>query len=307
MKNANLHAAKVNKNDEFYTQLSDIEKELKNYSYFFKDKVVYCNCDDCFESNFFKYFALNFNRLGLKKLITTCYAESKVAFTRYNLFGEDEEVADNKKKAYKIVLDKMVDYNNDGVVDMDDVEFLLKNNPNNIITELSGNGDFRSEECIELLKSCDVVVTNPPFSLFREFVATMQKYDKKFAVIGSMNAITYKEIFPIIKNNNLWLGYNYVKEFVSPNGEVKKFGNILWFTNIPIEKRKEKLIPDLYKKYNEKDYPKYDNYCAWNVDKVSDIPMDTYFDMIVSENDYISIKSVYGENCEILEVIQVDE
>ena len=239
-KNTNLHNAKRAKNDEFYTQLSDIEKEMAHYKDFFKGKVVYCNCDDARESNFFQYFTLNFEYLGLKKLITTGYKESgKGAALIY----------EGDKNGNKIVEDNEI-----------------------IIRELDGDGDFRSVECIEFLKEADVVVTNPPFSLFREYVAQLMKYGKKFLIIGSMNAITYKEIFPYIKNNELWLGMNWVKDFVQPNGEVKKFGNICWYTNIGHARRNTEL--DLYKNYSADEYPKYDNYDAIEVSKVTDIPMD---------------------------------
>ena len=237
--NSNLHAAKAAKNDEFYTQITDIEKELSNYKDFFKGKVVYCNCDDARESNFFKYFSKNFEFLGLKKLITTGYkAEGKgVVFVYEGDKNGNHKVEDNEI----------------------------------VVRELEGSGDFRSEECIEFLKEADVVVTNPPFSLFREYIKQLMDYGKKFLVIGSMNAITYKEIFPYIKDNELWLGNQNVKEFRSPNGEIKKFGNILWYTNIQHKKRNTPL--DLYKRYSN-EYPKYDNYDAIEVSKVSDIPMD---------------------------------
>ena len=237
--NSNLHAAKSAKNDEFYTQITDIEKELSNYKDFFKGKVVYCNCDDARESNFFKYFSKNFEFLGLKKLITTGYkAEGKgVVFVYEGDKNGNHKVEDNEI----------------------------------VVRELEGSGDFRSEECIEFLKEADVVVTNPPFSLFREYIKQLMDYGKKFLVIGSMNAITYKEIFPYIKDNELWLGNQNVKEFRSPNGEIKKFGNILWYTNIQHKKRNTPL--DLYKRYSN-EYPKYDNYDAIEVSKVSDIPMD---------------------------------
>ena len=239
-KNTNLHSAKKAKNDEFYTQLSDIEKEMAHYKDFFKGKVVYCNCDDARESNFFKFFSNNFESLGLKKLISTGYKENG--------------------KGVKLVYEG--DKNGNFMVDDAEIS----------VTELEGSGDFRSEECIELLKECDVVVTNPPFSLFREYVAQLMEYGKKFLIIGSMNAITYKEIFPYIKNNELWLGMNWVKDFVQPNGEVKKFGNICWYTNIGHARRNTEL--DLYKKYSADEYPKYDNYDAIEVSRVSEIPMD---------------------------------
>lgn len=240
MANANLINAKKAKNDEFYTQLTDIEKEMRHYKDFFKGKVVYCNCDDARESNFFKYFSLNFEHLGLKKLISTGFK------------------ADGKG----VVLIYEGDKNGNRKVDNEEI----------VVNELQGNGDFRSAECIEFLKECDVVVTNPPFSLFREYVAQLMEYGKKFLIIGSMNAINYKEIFPYIKNNELWLGMNWIKDFVQPNGKIKKFGNICWYTNIDHKKHNEEL--DLYRKYDADAYPKYDNYDAIEVSKVSEIPMD---------------------------------
>ena len=238
-KNANLHNAKSAKNDEFYTQLSDIEKELKNYKNYFENKIVFCNCDDPEYSSFWKYFSLNFDHLHLKKLIATHY--------------------ETDKQSYKLEM-----YRDEAGVHTD-------------IKTLQQNGDFRSPESIELLKECDIVVTNPPFSLYREYIAQLIEHDKKFIVIGSYNAVKYKEIFPLIKDNKLWLGYNSVKEFVQPNGSIKKFGNIVWYTNIETQKRKEELI--LYKTYNEIDYQKYDDYDAINVNKVADIPCD-YFGII---------------------------
>jgi len=232
--NSNLHKARAVKNDEFYTQLSDIEKEVKNYKKYFKDKIVYCNCDDPEWSNFFKYFTNAFDFLGLKKVITTHYEK-------------------DGGKSYKLELDKQ------GQI---------------IKTDLIGDGDFRSEECIEILKESDIVITNPPFSLFREYVAQLIEYDKKFLIIGSMNAITYKETFQFIKNNQLWLGINSVKEFVQPDGTIKKFGNICWYSNLEHKKRNEELL--LFKTYkeNEQDYPKYDNYEIINIDKIKEIPLD---------------------------------
>ena len=226
--NGNLHKAKAAKNDEFYTRLEDIEKELKHYTEHFKGKVVYCNCDDANRSNFFKYFSTNFQKLGLKKLITSGLKDNGTGVVAIQK-GNDIDIYD-------------------------------------------GNGDFRSEECIEFLKEADIVVTNPPFSLFREYVAQLMQYGKKFLIIGNMNAITYKEIFPYIKNNELWLGITSVKDFIQPNGEIKKFGNICWFTNLEHKKRNEELI--LYKSYNPTEYPKFENYDAIEVSKVAEIPMD---------------------------------
>lgn len=284
--NGSLQRANREKNDEFYTRLFDIEKELNHYKPEFADKTVFCNCDDPFESNFFKYFAMNFNRLGLKKLIATCYDSSPIAHTQLSFIGDDVLIPNKNRKAYKIEITEVFDYNGDGAIDLSDVEYLLKNKKNSLVL-LNGDGDFRSEECLNLLTESDVVVTNPPFSLFREYVAQLMKYEKKFIIIGNQNAITYKEIFPLIAKNKLWLGYNSgVQTFVVPFGfernntfvengvKYAKFGNICWFTNLPTTKRKE-FLP-LYKKYSPEEYPKYDNYDAINVDKVSDIPCDYY-------------------------------
>lgn len=287
MANKNLQSAKTAKNDEFYTQLVDIEKELKNYKEQFRGKVVYCNCDDPFESNFFKYFAANFNELALKKLITTSYVKSPIAGGQLPLF-EVEGLKPSGNEPFKIEINNVSDLNTDGAISLEDVRYLLKHN-SNVARPLKGNGDFRSEECIELLKEADIVVTNPPFSLFREYVAQLIEYGKKFLILGDQNAITYKEIFGYIKENKLWLGYDNggTKWFQVPmdyniptesrkkiiNG-VKFFsmGRILWFTNLDTVKRHEELT--LYKKYSPEDYPKYNNYNAININRYIDIPMD---------------------------------
>ena len=254
MANANLSNAKRAKNDEFYTQLSDIENELKHYKNHFAGKVVYCNCDDARESNFFRFFQKKFNDYGLKKLITTSYNEN----------------------GHGSVLVYEGDTNGNGKLDDTEIK----------VSELKGNGDFRSEECIELLKEADIVVTNPPFSLFREFIATLVQYGKKFLVIGNNNAITYKEIFPLIKENKLWLGFsdNKTMEFVMPDSyekynyidkkgrKIGKVPAISWFTNLEHSKRNEEII--LYKKYTQEEFPKYDNYDAIEVSKVCEIPKD---------------------------------
>jgi len=282
--NSYLNRANKEKNDEFYTQLADIEKELCHYKEHFKGKTVFCNCDDPFESNFFKYFALNFNHLGLKKLICTCYDNSPIAFTQLNMFGNNKKIKNNGRKAYKIEITEVKDLNGDGATDLADVKYLLQNKEN-ALTLLEENGDFRSQECIDLLKQADIVVTNPPFSLFREYVAQLIEYNKKFLIIGNQNAITYKEIFPLLKENKIWLGYNNgAQTFQVPNSfernntfiengiKYAKFGNICWFTNLETTKRHE--IMPLYKKYTLDEYPKYDNYNAININKVSDIPCD---------------------------------
>lgn len=285
--NTNLARANREKNDEFYTRLTDIEKELRHYRKHFKGKTILCNCDDPFESNFFKYFVLNFNKLGLKKLIATCYATSSISNKELSLskvLGNDET---KEGRPYKAVVTKIYDATGDGGIDMLDVAELFKMGENEL-TELKEDGDFRSEECLELLKEVDIVVTNPPFSLFREYVAILVEYDKKFIIIGNQNAITYKEIFPLLKDNIIWLGNNnpapklfYVPTLLEERKNIKKdengdlvatFGNICWFTNLDIKKRHEDLI--LIRKYNEEDYPKYDNYDAIEVSRVKNIPYD---------------------------------
>ena len=264
--NKNLHKAKNNKKDEFYTQLSDIENELKHYKTHFKNKVVYCNCDDPRMSNFFHYFSYNFEDLGLKKLITTCYQNQ-----HRDLFSQH----DSERAIY---LEYYGDLNKNKVPDIEEIG----------IQTIKGDGDFRSAESIALLQQADIVVTNPPFSLFREYVAQLIKYNKKFLIVGNHNAITYKEIFPHIKKNRIWLGYKYgdmafkVPQTYEPretrfwqdlDGQKwRSFGNICWYTNLDIAKRHEDLI--LYKAYTPEDYPKYDNYNAINVDKTKEIPMD---------------------------------
>lgn len=234
--NANLHKAKDAKNDEFYTQLTDVAKELMHYKAHFKDKIVLCNCDDPTWSAFWKYFHLNFAELGLKKLISTHYDREEATYKMEYTGGDDN-----------------------------DIEVGVK-------TPLEGNGDFRNKECLDLLDESDIVVTNPPFSLFREYVAVLMEHEKKFLIIGNKNAITYKEFFPLLKDDDVWIGCTNVKEFLQPDGSIKKFGNIGWFTNLDVAKRHEKLI--LWKHYTEEEYPKYDNYDAINVDKVSEIPCD---------------------------------
>ena len=214
--------AKEKREDEFYTQLTDIEAEMRHYREQFKGKVVFCNCDDPFESNFFKYFAMNFNFLGLKKLIATCYDGSPVAGEQLSLFDVNslrDKIAD-AKLPYKIQITKVTDANSDGAFDLSDVEYLLKNK-NNALTLLDGNGDFRSPECIELLKESDIVVTNPPFSLFREYVTQLIEYDKKFIIIGNTNSLTYKEIFKLFKENRISTGYTNCETFQTCPTRVK--------------------------------------------------------------------------------------
>ena len=287
MANKQFDAAKREKNDEFYTQLVDIERELSHYKNQFRNKIIFCNCDNPYESNFFKYFAMHFNDLGIKKLITTCYKNSPIANKQLSLF--DFESLENKTTSvpHKIIVEEVKDENKDGRVDLIDVKLILKNRKH-ALTRLKGDGDFRSDECIELLKEADIVVTNPPFSLFREYVAQLMEYKKKFLIIGNINALTYKEIFPLIKENKIWLGYfsgcmkfkvpEHYKQratayWIDENGQKwRSLGNICWFTNLEVSKRHENLT--LYKKYNPEEYPKYDNYDAIEVSKVAEIPYD---------------------------------
>lgn len=262
MSNTNMHAARKTKNDEFYTQLTDIEKELRYYHKHFKNKTVLCNCDDPFESNFFKYFVLNFNKLKLKKLITTCYDGSTVA-----------EYRNDKAKPYKAVVTTIHDTAGNGGISTEDIRNLFKLGKNEL-TELNGDGDFRSEECLKLLDEADIVVTNPPFSLFREYVKVLIEHKKKFVIIGNKNSSTYKDIFPLLKDSKMWLGNNNPapKEFIQRDGTIKKFGNIGWYTNLDIKKRHEELI--MVKRYTPDEYLHYDNYNAIEVNKVANIPCD---------------------------------
>ena len=295
-KNTDLNKANKAKKDEFYTQLSDISSELKHYRKHFQGKTVFCNCDDPYESNFFKYFAANFNFLGLKKLIATCYAGSPVVYEQLNLFGENVEMAQAalEKKPYKIEITEVTDLDGDGAVTLLDVEYLLRSSKN-ALTLLEGNGDFRSEECVELLKEADIVVTNPPFSLFREYMAQLVEYNKQFLIIGNVNALTYKEVFPLIKDNKMWMGYSIHsgdREFrvpddypleaagcrVDENG--KKYirvKGVRWFTNMDYAKRHTDL--ELWKKYTPEEYPKYANYDAIEVSSTANIPEDYYGEM----------------------------
>ena len=246
----NLRSAKKKKEDEFYTQIEDINKELQYYKRHFKDKIVYCNCDDPRISNFFNYFSLNFEHLGLKKLITTCYKNQE-----WNLFSQNtSETA--------VYLEYEGDKNNNKVPDPEEIG----------VNNLNGNGDFRSEEIIELLKQSDIVVTNPPFSLFREYIDQLIEHKKKFLIIGNINTISYQNCFKYIKQNKMWLGYNTVRYFEKPDGTMYETARSFWYTNLDIKKRHEEFI--MYKKYKKSDYPKYDNYDAINVDKAKDIPMD---------------------------------
>lgn len=318
MANHNLANAKRAKNDEFYTQYAHIQKEIEAYLEYspdvFHNKVVYCNCDDPFESNFFRYFVLNFNKLGLKRLITTSYKPSPVANTQLALFGDDKTLPKSKGRpkinANRFIINEVHDMDGDGEFNLKDVAIQLKENQHNEWTPLEGDGDFRSDECIELLKQSDIVVTNPPFSLFREYVKQLVDYDKKFVIIGNMNAITYKEIFPLIKANRLWLGATGNGSdmvFAVPNGseisesdrqkaarlgyvgDFTRLGNSCWFTNLDHGRRHQPLplmtMSDNLKfsKHKEikgkKQYDKYVNYDAIEVPFTDAIPSDYHGEM----------------------------
>ena len=292
-KNKNLSDAAKAKKDEFYTRLEDIENECRNYKKFFRDKIIFCNCDDPFESNFFAYFAMNFNEFGLKKLISSSYVGSTIIQLELNFNDSPNKISnfDKKKDAIKVELTEFKDWNGDGREDLYDVKYFLQNFPC-AIQKLHGDGkfsagDFRSQESIKMLQQADIVVTNPPFSLFREYVKQLIEFNKKFLIIGNVNAITYKEIFPLIKENKIWLGYGFrgmVGFFKSPyednakssqhlEGFIRNSG-VHWYTNLDIEKRHEDIL--LYRSYYDEpeNYPKYDNYDAIEVSKTADIPKD---------------------------------
>ena len=313
--NSNLHMSKSGRTDEFYTQLSTIEEELRHYRKYFKDKTVLCNCDDPYESNFFKYFALNFNALGLKKLITTCYATSPITYTQLSLF-EEEEISysvGEGKKPYKIEITEVTDVNGDSTVDLSDVEYLLKNKKN-ALTLLNEDGDFRSSECIALLDECDIVVTNPPFSLMKEYIPLLMRKNKEFIILGNVNHITLSEIKPFVLNNNLWLGYTSghfwfrVPDYYEAKGtdykqdedgqKWRRMGNSCWFTNLDIPKRH---IPiDLYAKYSDEKYPHYDDFDAIECGTTKEIPED-YYGMIGVPITYLPYHCT--DQFEILEIV----
>lgn len=266
-KNSNLTRAKNAKNDEFYTQASDIENELKYYKPHFKDKVVYCNCDDPTSSQFWRYFYRSFKYLGLKKLIST----------HYNMDGSS---------SYALIYEgghDNADNFDEGVVKV----------------PLKGNGDFRSDECVEYLKQSDVVVTNPPFSLARVYVKQLMGFNKDFLIVGNKNWITYKEIFPLLMNRQMWIGQNSVKQFQQPDGSIKKFGNVGWFTNMSLNKSTDQTV--LWKKFNQDDYPAYDNYAAFEVSKVADIPVDTEIEAEIASENLDGWKKTYGDDLVVLD------
>jgi hypothetical protein len=303
MANKSLGTAKKDKNDEYYTQLEDIEKEISHYKEHLRGKVVFCNCDDPYESNFFKYFAMNFNQLGLKKLMATCFDPSPIAGSQLSIYDVEptlkKGMTKNTRHAYKIEITEVKDFNGDGSVDLSDVEYLLKHDGNSLKL-LEGSGDFRSAESINLLIQADIVITNPPFSMLREYIAQLVQYKKEFIIIASYHSLHYKEIFDLIKSNKLWLGnkptgtdmlFNVPEEFAKALVETKKEGSgykiingkimgraaVIWYTNLDIKKRHDLL--DLYKKYTPEEYPKYDNLDAIEVKKVTEIPED-YFGLI---------------------------
>jgi len=289
--NKNLRNASKAKQDEFYTQLNDIANELKHYRNQFENKVIFCNCDDPFESNFFKYFAANFNALKIRKLIATSYVKSPIVGGKLPLL-DIEGLKPEGEEPYAVEINEVPDLNNDGAISLDDVEHLLRHNKN-IARRLVGDekyngGDFRSKECIELLKKADIVVTNPPFSLFREFVDLLVKQKKDFLIIGNVNAITYKEFFKLIKTNKVWLGSSHRNrgigmffdipntvniDFATRVKDGKIFiGGAVWFTTLDTPINHEPMT--LYKKYTPEEYPKYDNYDAIEVSRTKNIPVD---------------------------------
>ena len=294
MANTDLKNAGKAKKDEFYTQLTDIEKECQHYAKHFKDKVIFCNCDDPYESAFFKYFAIYFNVLGLKKLIASCYIGSPIANKQISLF--DHESAENKttRHPHKIEITEMADENAIDMKGLPLVEYILRNRKN-ALTRLQGDGDFRSPECIEMLKEADIIVTNPPFSLFRDYIAQLMEYKKHFLIIGNVNAVTYKEVFPLFQNNKVWFGvsiHSGDREFGVPpyypltaaGFRVDENGNkfirvkgVRWFTNLDHKQRHDELI--LYKNYTPEEYPHYENYNAIEISKTAEIPADWDFAM----------------------------
>lgn len=307
-KNVNLQTAKNTKNDEFYTTYETIENEIVHYIPHFVGKTVLCNCDDPFESNFCKYFLKNFNVLGLHRLICTSYCPSSVIDKQFSLFDEDEPSCVLDKDMGYVLDVRRFSSSNEEISDDEVIHFLRMKN---VIKKLNGNGDFRSEECIEYLKECDIVVTNPPFSLFKEFVADIRKYNKKFLIIGNQNAITYKEIFPLIQNNEVWTGYRFgemkfkvpkyskpkkYRYWVDENGQKwRSLGNAMWLTNLDNDRRHEFI--NMTRTYNPTDYPKYDNYDAINVKTIRDIPYD--YDGIMG----VPITIVNRYNSEQFEII----
>ena len=282
MANTNLHNSRRDKFVEFYTRLEDIENELYHYTEHFVGKTVFCNCDDPYESNFFYYFATRFNDLKLKKLICTCYDGSPMAYTQMSFFDDMEKTAERKnRRAYKVVITDVKDLDGNGTTNIYDINLLLRQK--GVVERLKGNGDFRSAECVELLKESDIVVTNPPFSLFREYIAQLIEYGKDFLIIGKIDAITYKEVFPLIKRH-YWYKVPFYYEEKNTDFKIddygqkwRRMGNICWYTNLDIEKRHEDFI--FVKRYEQANYQKYENCNAISVDFVDEIP-DDYWGMM---------------------------
>ncbi len=283
-----LNNAKKGKKDEFYTRLEDISYELKNYRNDFKDKVVFCNCDDPYESNFFKYFAMNFNFLGLKKLIATCYSPSPIAYTQLSLFEDHSSIPEQSQKpAYKVIITELNDTNGSGSTDLSDIEYLLKND-HNVLTKLDGNGDFFSPECMELLDEADIVVTNPPFSKYIPFFCMLMEHHKKFLLIGNTLSLGYKEIFPYFMKDEVRTGYtnfntgmffevpDYYEKYhhvdEATGKKVARVSGSCWITNLPVTTHNDELI--CVKEYHEEDYIHYDNLDAIHVETYTDIPKD---------------------------------
>ena len=266
-KNSNLTRAKNAKNDEFYTNIHDVERELSRYKPHFKNKVVYCNCDDPTRSSFWRYFYRSFDHLGLKRLIST----------HYNMDGSS---------SYALIYEGGHDSDNDtfdvGVTRVD----------------LKGNGDFRSDECVEYLKQSDIVVTNPPFSLARLYVKQLMDYHKKFLIIGNKNWITYKEIFPLLMDRKMWIGENNVKQFKQPDGSIKNFGNVGWFTNMSLNKTTDQVT--IWKHFDQAEYPAYDNYAAFEVSKVADIPLDKKITAKIDADNLAGWQNTYGDDLTVL-------
>lgn len=310
--NSNLHTAKDNKQDEFYTQYEDIQKELNHYEEHFRGKTVLCNADDPFESNFCKFFLRNFNYLKLKRLICTSYHSSSVAGTQLSLFDimdEKDKKSEEVRHGYVMDITSVPMANGRGVSD-EDIDHLLRQKK--WVKELKGDGDFQSKECLEYLKQADVVVTNPPFSLFRKFINLLVDEGKKFLILGDQNKITYKDIYPLIKADKVWLGYYCgdmafrVPDYYEPRAtrfwidesgqKWRSFGNICWFTNLDIKRRQDKITS--YKHYTPEEYPKFDNYDAISVSKVAEIPMD--YDGVMG----VPITFLYKHNPNQFEIVK---
>ena len=266
-----FNKGKLTRDDEYYTRYDDIQNELNNYVKEFENQIILCNCDDPYESNFFKFFIKNFNYLKLKKLICITYGGSPIVGTQMTLFDDDEN-AMTPKNGYVVQITSVPMKNGRGVSDEDINELLMSKKRG--VKKLKDNGDFRSDECIKFLKEADIVVTNPPFSLFREYVKQLIDYDKKFIIVGRETSITFKDTFQYIMDNKAWYGYTHLKTFDRPDGTTKSFGNVTWFTNLYVSKHHEKFMS--YSRYSEESYNHYYNYDGIDIPKVSEIPNDYY-------------------------------